>query len=268
MSQWKSKKQKYREPKKSLPLVGTNYKWFDDDRNIGGTDMKDTVPLSDDEPRISGGKLFMNKNIQYKWYTDPTFSKGNHTYNYKKIKPENIYSRVEKREKLKRASYIPYIINKNNDNYWLLGSFHDFPDIKTDFGGACEYYESPNDCATRELKEETQNVLMEPIKNAIIEGKVTVFKGYNKNPRSNDVVIFIMVNIDGNFEMLDDIQATINTKFREKFAKKKPGLDDLFGPLGFYKEYNMFHFRDNNGVPLHTAFNFTDFIKFYRNLGL
>ena len=255
---------KNQKPKKaSLPLVGTNYDWFDYEKGVGGTNMRDTIPRSDNDPRVSGHRYFINKNVQYRWYVDPTF-KGNNTYNYIKIDPSRIYDRVKKYEKLERASYIPYITTTKG-NYWLLGSFHDFNDIKVDFGGSCEKYENPNDCATRELGEETQKVLLDPVKDAVDQGKLTVFKGYNIHPDSNKRVIFIMVNIDGNFEMLDDIQATIDARFDEKFANKQPGKDDLFGPLGFHRENDVFRFKTSDNRTLYTALNLTDFIEFYRN---
>lgn len=249
-----------RNSKVPLPLIGTNYEWYRDEKCVAGTKAADTVPQSPYEPRVSGGKYFKDQATQYRWYTDPTFS-GYNVYRYNRI--DNIV--IEPNERLVRASYIPYITTEK-DIYWLLGSFHDYPEIKVDFGGACDQNEDAETCATRELGEETQNVLIEPVKNALDQGKVTVFKGYGNKDRTNKikVIFFIMVNIDTDFEMLDSIQDTIDKKFKEKFKNNEPEKDDLFGPLGFYSESDILNNRGINNRPFYTSYNLTDFIHYYR----
>ena len=220
---------------------------------------KDFEGKNDFSPRQNYHEWFPNKKTQIKWYTDPVFhshnvnNKDNNLYRYKRVSPDEIY---KFQPKVRRSSYIPYIVDKS-EIYWLLGSFIDFPEIKVDFGGKCNE-KKPYDCSTRELKEETHGVLVKPIHQALKDNRATVFKGTNKKGATT---FFIMVNMTDHLDELDEIQKEINIA-----SVYKPVVtDEDFGPLGFYNEKDIYKGVDRKtGKNIYTAFTLTDFISKFR----
>lgn len=209
-------------------------------------------------PRINEGYWFKNLKSQVDWYTDPNIRKAN--YEYKKLNPSDAKFEFEG---LERASYVPYIKTRYGETYWLLGSFYDMPDIKVDFGGKCYEWVGgqkvqtetiPIDCATRELGEETEGVLTNPILSALQDKRGTVYRGVGSEGK---VVVFIMVNMTDHLGELDTLQAggklhTMQREIDERAMQRQGG--ELFGPLGFYNQKELL-----NGNIL-TSFNLTDFI--------
>lgn len=244
--------------KTSLPLIQDNYKWYDRKKGVAGGLPRELYieGLDDNSPRVNKFTWFKNKATQVSWYTDPTFRDGAHTYTYREINPQEIYQ-TNRNEKIVRSSYIPYIKSDNDTIYWLLGSFHDLPEIKDDFGGKCERNESPERCATRELNEETLGVLTSSVKKALKTGKVRVIKGKNRNNskyHKNKVVYFTLVDMTNLLEDLDAIQ--------EKIKTASPITGETFGPLGFYRLDKLYSFRDHKtDERISTAFSLTDLIK-------
>lgn len=157
-------------------------------------------------PRINGEHWFENKEAQINWYTDPWLRRKRFSY-YEKVDPLIVSNRPFPR--LNRSSYVPYIKTRSGKRYWLLGSFHDMPEIKTDFGGRCYEWDKIKNqrikqekyainCATRELKEETHGVLTKPILDtAKNDKKVTTYKGTDK--RDGAKTIFTFVNMSDYF---------------------------------------------------------------------
>ena len=247
--------------KYELPLIGTNYRWHDKRKGIAATRINDIDGYDDESPRVNGNLWFKNKPTQIDYYTDPDFAGAGNRYSYQIINPMTLNETIDQNETLVRSSFIPYIII-DEQIYWLLGSFHDFPEVKVDFGGKCRKGENPIKCAFRELREETRGVLVEPVRQALADGRAVVFKGYN-NHRSvkhyDKRVIFILVNMTNQLDDLDKIQFSIDSV--PTITKEK------FGPLNFYAERDIFHGRDsqNRGIRLYTSYALTDFVQFLMN---
>ena len=242
-------------------------------------------------PRINGGHWFENRKVQVDWYTDPRFRKNTYDY-YEKINPLVIMKR--RFYNLDRASYVPYIKTRSGKRYWLLGSFHDMTDIKVDFGGRCYEWDKelnrrvnieryPVQCATRELSEETHDVLTRPILNILenYKNKVTTYIG-KKNKKTT---VFIFVNISdyffsrlpepaqiptdplGNLEpqeedIISDYDQLYkaennlkNIQFEIDKRKRSKPQNEKFGPLGFYPQDDIL-----SGNVL-TSFTLTDFVN-------
>lgn len=239
-----------RRSKQPLPLIGTDYKWYAD-KGVAKTDHHNIEAVDDNSPRVNYGYWFKNKQTQVRWYTDPEFTgiqrgrNKKNVYNYERI--YNLNDAVKPNERLLRSSYVPYITTVSDD-YWLLGSFSDLPEIKSDFGGSCYRKESPISCADRELSEETSNVLTEPVRRALNQNRVQIYKGTNNI--NNKVIIFMLVNMNLHFDDLDQIQQDID----QSTPTEKQG------PLGFYKKSNLFKSSYFSG--LYTSYNLTDFINF------
>jgi len=249
-----------RSQKPSLPLIGTNYKYVPVPGVayvINRPEYKNILTNDKTKPRVNEGTWFENEATQIKWYTRPEFRDNKNLLTYEIVDISYIY---DNRNAIKRSSYIPYIVT-NGERYWLLGSFHDFPQIKVDFGGKCNMKsrETGYDCATRETNEETSNVLTEyilpQIKN---KNLITVYRGYNKNQyRSNyneGSNVFIMIDMTNNIDVLD----VINNKIDLAWSEKPDPKSEVFGPLGFYKEQDIL-----NGSVL-TSFALTDFVNKFR----
>lgn len=218
-------------------------------------DKKEFKGEDDNSPRQSSYYWFPNKDSQIKWYTDPyyritPFDKYNRNfYHYKKACPKEIYRRYEK---LQRASIIPYIKYKGL-KYWLLGSFNDYPEVKTDFGGKCDQENTANMCSIRELSEETRGVLSGPIEEAIKDGLSIVYRGRNID---NRYTFFILVDVSNRLDALNKIQTNI-----EKAAINDPKGEE-FGPIGFYRDTELFKGTDHkSGEKIYTTFALTDFIN-------
>ena len=285
-------KYQYNKPSKvSLPLIGTNYWWYDKLKGVARTNIrKNILGKNDQSPRLNWKTWFKNKPTQIRWYTDPDFTSGDNNYDYVRVPTDNI----KNYEKLIRASFIPYIVN-NGEKYWLLGSFFDFPEIKVDFGGKCHHShnhnqshnqtqsqmnqpqhqtqsqmnqpqhqtqpETPTECAARELREETRGVLNAPLLETLAnKDLVTIYKGYTKddsNKNTDNRTVFILINMTDHLSELDEIQ--------KKIDSSKNITNEEFGPLGFYKESNVYRGFDSNEEPLYTSFALTDFINWIRD---
>jgi hypothetical protein len=108
-----------------------------------------------------GNKITKNHGEYYALvdWTLPTIK-----YNYKLLNKREYEELLRRKEnKIVRASFIP-VVNIKGENYWFLGSFHDYEKtdmpILADFGGKCEYKDRNfQDCALRELGEESKRFL-------------------------------------------------------------------------------------------------------------
>lgn len=247
----------YRPPQKKeqkgkswLPLIGTDYNFYDRKIGVAFTGKKDlNIPSQTPEgPRVNGGKWFRNYQAEINWYTDPATRKRQ--YEYQRIYPGD-YDKVLNSTDIQRASYIPYIV-MNGERFWLLGSFHDFPHIKTDFGGTCEkkYRETTYECANRELAEETRGVLLEPLKQTFEEEGGIVYLGQTKK----ESVLFILVDITNHISRIEDMPL-----LRYKIDIAPPIGTEKYGPLGLYTE------RALVAGDILTAYNLTDFLTYLRN---
>src|SRR5665647_350318 len=122
-------------------------------------------------------------------------------YKYSEITNEG---RTQNDYKILRSGIIP-VVTLDGNNYWMLGSFHDYPSnqpdpILTDFGGTCKN-EEPLSCAVRETKEESRGLLNGPIINAVEKGNYVIFEGsddVNKNK-----IFYYIVFVD--YEEVKDI---------------------------------------------------------------
>lgn len=261
-----------------LPLIGDMYvaNRLSLDRGFVFTNHRDVEPTSDSSPRVHHGVWFKNKATQIKYYSDPDFwlnrafkSHGNYTY---EIQPASFVQNFS--DGLTRASYVPFIIKKEGpsekgERYWLLGSFVDYPEVKADFGGKCVKNETVESCATRELMEETEGVLVEPVLKVLYQGRALAYLGTDtsrgvtgaagitgSSSGSPDTkkIVFVMVNMTDHLEELDEIQEKINLRERN-FGEK-------YGPLGFYREADLkIGIDSKTGKRIYTSFALTDFIR-------
>ena len=161
-----------------------------------------------------------------------------------------------------RSSFIPYVMI-NNEKYWLLGSFHDYPkDILADFGGSCiifnpprnqlkrgqsqsRYYQHQFGCAMLELNEESKGLLVQPVLKSLGEKEPTIYRGVNH--KRKEYVWFVMVGL------VHDTNKNIPNVF-EKVPYVLKG--EKLGPLDFYKEFDIL----NN--KYRTSRNLTDFVRY------
>ena len=187
-------------------------------------------------------------------------------YKYKPVSWEVFMSNIYDGYKTVRSSFIPYII-KNNEKYWILGSFHDFPkDILMDFGGSCiiwdppkksrhrerrRYYQHQFGCAMLELNEESKGLLVKPVLRSLGEKTPIIYRGTDFNRKED--VWFVMVKLD-----YDDLKG-IGKEFDEAPYVLK---GEKLGPVDFYRESDII---DPDG-KYRTSRNLTDFIDYYRLL--
>ena len=153
--------------------------------------------------------------------------------------------------KLKRSSIIPFV-NRNGENCWLLGSFHDYEKTKypilADFAGSCEEKDkndcAPLNCAMRELNEESKGLLPNIVRNAIRNSNnFVIFEGKNTK---GDILYFMFVKL--NYEDVKDIP--------DKFSKiKEIKGQEKFGPLRFYRQSDILN------REYRTSKNLTDLVS-------
>lgn len=165
-----------------------------------------------------------------------------------------------------RSSFIPYVII-DNEKYWVLGSFHDFPkDILMDFGGSCILYDPPKKylhrnqrqlrhyqhqfgCAMLELNEESKGLLVKPVLKSLGTNEVSVYRGTDSNKREH--IWFVMVPLD-----ISEVTPIIEAFPTSPYVLKGEEL----GPLGIYKESDIIK-------GLHrTSRNLTDFVNYLRTI--
>lgn len=161
-----------------------------------------------------------------------------------------------------RSSFIPYTII-NGENYWLLGSFVDFPnDILADFGGSCIVWDPPRQyaqgkhqhrnyqhqfgCAMLELNEESKRLLVQPVLKSLGTNKPTVYLGYDNKNKTH--VWFVKV-----FLPYEEIQNIPND-----FVNTPLVINEKLGPLAFYKESDILNKKHR------TSKNLTDFVDYLR----
>jgi hypothetical protein len=152
-----------------------------------------------------------------------------------------------------RSSIIPVTV-VNDEDYWLLGSFHDYPNyICSDFGGSCILKEgrernkqAPFGCAITELHEESKGLLTQIILKSIgttQKEDLQIYLGKATRPEEKLFFFFVPVNYE---EVRPIIDLFNNT----------PDIDEKFGPLAFY------HQDDILKKKVLTTHHLTDFINF------
>lgn len=205
-----------------------------------------TVPIQPGRP----GDQYTRPKTEYKYEIVPWEAYLDNTYTgYKSV----------------RSSFIPYVMI-DNEKYWLLGSFHDFPrDILMDFGGSCILWDPPKQyaqgrsqmrnyqhqfgCAMLELNEESKGLLVQPVLRSLGTVKPTVYRGTDE--RKKEYVWFVMVPLP--YEAVGGIPGL--------FVDAPYVLQgEKLGPLDFYKESDVI----NPDSKYRTARNLTDFVSYLR----
>jgi hypothetical protein len=200
--------------------------------------------------------IIPSKNFDYK------ISNMNNMLDYDKYCSKN-------NGKIVRSSIIPFV-KINGENYWLLGSFQDYTDpnnlILADFGGSCEKQDETKinplgfkkealyfsckafNCAFRELKEESRNVLTEIVKENIQDfNNVIVFEGTHY--KRNEKIFFMFLFLD--YDKVKDVP--------EKFKNTKETGEEKLGNLEFYKQKDIFSRK------YRTSKNLTDLVTNIKN---
>jgi hypothetical protein len=200
-------------------------------------------------------------NLEYYALIDWILPSKNYTYREINMTEYcDVKSDINKKngEKLVRSSIIP-IVKKDGENYWMLGSFHDYENsgdpILSDFAGSCEKIDMKDNCpalhcALRELKEESKGLLNEIIQNAISADpkNIAIFEGIFQNEK----IFFMFVSL--NYNDIKDIPSLfLETDRMDHDKKNKLGL------INFYRQ------NDIKKYLYRTAKNLTDFIS-YLNL--
>lgn len=196
-------------------------------------------------------------------------------FNYQFINMESMldYNKycLKNEYKLVRSSIIPFV-KINGENYWLLGSFHDYKDpnnlILADFGGKCEkidekqkniltleledekiYYFSCQalNCALRELNEESRGVLTEIVNEEIQNSKnIVLFEGTHY--KKKEMVTFLFMFLD--YEKVKDVPNKFNLV---------PKKGEKLGGLNFYRQSDILNKK------YRTSKNLTDLIIKMKN---
>jgi hypothetical protein len=175
-------------------------------------------------------------------------------YNYQKVSWD-VFMSTKNEYKSIRSSIIPYT-SIDNEKYWVLGSFHDFPgDILMDFGGSCiifdkskreivKNYQHPFGCAMLELYEESKGLLVKPVLAALSGDNVIIYRG--SNDQRKEYVWFIIVYL--NYETVKSVI--------DRFPEAPYVSDELLGPLGIYKATDILNKKHR------TSRNLTDFVDY------
>lgn len=164
-----------------------------------------------------------------------------------------------------RSSIIP-VTTINDETYWLLGSFWDFPrEILTDVGGACRMWDPkapkgsppPRDqernrksnfgCVIIELQEESKGLLVKPVLRSLgsLDNEdIYIYEGLDD--RNKERVIFIFVPLEyGDIWNVPD-----------KFLQLPDSIYEKLGPIDFYKEQDVLDRK------VLTSKNLTDFVDY------
>jgi len=166
-----------------------------------------------------------------------------------------------------RSSFIPYVID-GGKKYWILGSFHDYPnDILTDFGGSCKLFDPPRQflkrgeqqhinfqhqfgCAMLEVNEESKGLLSQPILKSLGTNNTKdfkIYKGVHRRDREKLYFFFISLELDEMVNTVDSIN-------------KSPSITkEKFGPVDFYEESDILERK------FRTSRNLTDFLDYLTN---
>jgi hypothetical protein len=178
-------------------------------------------------------------------------------YKYKRVSWAEYMDKTPEHAFTRRSSFIPYTYI-NNEKYWLLGSFHDFPkDILMDFGGSCiigkhDDYQHQFGCAVLELNEESKGLLVQPVLKSLGTEDPIIYKGVSRPRRkgSKDIYSwFVMVRLDYN-----DIKDIPDKFQRAEYILKGEEL----GPLGFYRESDILLGKHRSSRDL------TDFVSYLK----
>lgn len=211
-------------------------------------------------PRTTSRRNNTLKNVERIKGDNYTIPKTNYTY--EKVSWEVFLDNTYDGFHTVRSSFIPYVMI-DNERYWVLGSFHDFPkDILMDFGGSCIIFDPPRKylihnqrqlrhyqhqfgCAMLELNEESKGLLVKPVLQSLGTNQVSVYRGSDNYKK--EYVWFVMVPLDYNV-----VKNVINEFPNAPYVLKGEKL----GPLDFYKESDMLN------KERRTSRNLTDFIDY------
>ena len=212
------------------------------------------------QPRTQGNRSSQTRSTGHgEEHTVPRF-----TYQYEQVSWEVFMDNTYDGYKTVRASFIPYVKHQEEE-YWLLGSFYDFPrDILTDFGGSCiifdpppqylkpggkqfRYYQHAFGCAVLELNEESKGLLVKPILAALGTQEIIVFRGTDN--KRKEYIWFILIPLDYAIlrSVIDKFESTINI------------TEEKLGPLDLYKLSDIINRK------FRTSRNLTDFVNFLRS---
>jgi len=149
-------------------------------------------------------------------------------------------------------------IVQNNQRYWLLGSFHDFPnEILADFGGKCgitigkgkyKNYQKPFGCAMLELHEESKGLLDRIVMASLASVAPEIYVGINHKYRIK--VWFVQLYISP-----ESANYVI-----QNFAQSPSVVKEKFGPIGLYLYRDILYNGD-----FKTTHNLTDFLNYIRS---
>lgn len=180
-------------------------------------------------------------------------------YTYEKVSWETFMNNNYNGYKTIRSSFIPYIMI-NDESYWILGSFVDFPnDILTDFGGSCIVYDPPIKylrkhekqtrnyqhsfgCAMLELNEESKGLLVKPVLKSLPRDDTLIYRGVDRQRK--EYVWFVFVNVD-----YEEAKLAI-----ANFDRAPDVVIEKFGPINFYRGKDVIEGKHR------TSRNLTDFI--------
>lgn len=184
-------------------------------------------------------------------------------YKYEPVQWEVFLDNTYDTYKTVRSSFVPYV-NINDQRYWLLGSFHDFPkDILMDFGGSCVLFDPPRQylgpnqrqmrnyqhqfgCAMLELNEESKGLLVKPVLKSLgTSDGIGVYRG--SDDIKKEYVWFVMVPLDHS-----EVQNIINQFEGAPYVLKGEKL----GPISLYRETDVLNKNHR------TSKNLTDFIDY------
>ena len=187
-------------------------------------------------------------------------------YNYERVSWETYMQNKYDGYLTVRSAFIPYVII-DNERYWLLGSFHDYPgDILMDFGGNCIVWDPPRSqlkrnqrqkrnyqhqfgCAVLELNEESKGLLVKPVLSSLgnpyNQDNILIYRGTSHHKKEHVWFVMVPINYEEAMNVIQ-IFPTIKLLNYEKL-----------GPLGIYRE------RDILAKYHRTSRNLTDFVDFF-----
>ncbi len=179
------------------------------------------------------------------------------SYDYSEVSLESVIKMKSSENIIYRSSFIPVTII-NGEYYWLLGSFHDYPDnILSDFGGKYEKYDKNIiECASRELNEESLGVLSSYVSDAIKNPKnLAIFKGTNEKTKTELYFTFVYIA----YKNIKDVPKNFEIKQKRKIEEDKheKKSSEKFGNMNFYKQSDIHNFN------YMLSKNLTDLILFF-----
>lgn len=189
-----------------------------------------------------------------KYYTTPR-----NNFKYSKITFDEYMNNIDDGYATTRSGIIP-MVHYRGRNYWLLGSFHDYPGkLLMDFGGGTLINEkvagkfeknrqTPFGGAMLELQQESKGLLTLPVLKSLGSYKKEEIEVYvGKDYNSKTKVYFLIV-----FLPLEEVVG-IPKKFSET-----PDADEAFGPMGFYEESEIIN---KKYLTTHVLTSFIDYTR-------